>query len=76
MTASHGSRAHGDGGMDERSPGHFRLRYRVDGKRFSVASRHDRRGSEGTAPADQVGRRWPACCARPSRARGVFARLA
>ncbi len=32
MTAS---RAHGDGGIDERSPGHFRLRYRVDGKRFT-----------------------------------------
>jgi integrase len=31
------SRAHGDGGIDERSPGHYRLRYRVDGRRFSVA---------------------------------------
>jgi len=28
-------RDHGDGGIDERSPGHFRLRWRVDGKRFS-----------------------------------------
>jgi integrase len=26
---------HGDGGIDERSPGHYRLRWRVDGKRFS-----------------------------------------
>jgi hypothetical protein len=28
-------RDHGDGGIDERSPGHFRLRWRVDGTRFS-----------------------------------------
>jgi integrase len=28
-------RDHGDGGIDERSPGHFRLRYRVGGKRFT-----------------------------------------
>jgi hypothetical protein len=28
-------RDHGDGGIDERSPGHFRLRWRVDGKRFT-----------------------------------------
>ena len=28
-------RDHGDGGIDERSPGHYRLRYRVDGKRFT-----------------------------------------
>lgn len=28
-------RDHGDGGIDERSPGHFRLRWRVDGKRFA-----------------------------------------
>ena len=28
---------YGDGSIDERSPGHFRLRYRADGKRFSVA---------------------------------------
>ena len=41
MTSAHqgsrGSRAHGDGGIDERSPGHFRLRWRVDGKRFTEA---------------------------------------
>lgn len=30
-------RGHGDGGIDERSPGHYRLRYRIHGKRFSVA---------------------------------------
>ena len=29
-------REHGDGGIDERGPGSFRLRYRVGGKRFSV----------------------------------------
>src|SRR5713101_1809431 len=28
-------RDHGDGGIDERSPGHFRLRWRVGDKRFS-----------------------------------------
>jgi hypothetical protein len=28
-------RDHGDGGIDERSPGHYRLRYRVGGKRFA-----------------------------------------
>jgi integrase len=28
-------RDHGDGGIDERSPGHYRLRWRVDGKRFT-----------------------------------------
>ncbi len=28
-------RDHGDGGIDERSPGHFRLRWRVDGKRYT-----------------------------------------
>jgi integrase len=38
-------RAHGDGGIDERSPGHFRLRWRVDGKRFSKPFR----GSVGEA---------------------------
>jgi integrase len=32
-----GKRDHGDGGIDERSPGHFRLRYQVGDKRFSVA---------------------------------------
>lgn len=40
-----GKRAHGDGGIDERSPGHFRLRWRVDGKRFSKPFR----GSIGEA---------------------------
>ena len=34
---SRGSRAYGDGGIDERSPGHFRLRWRVGGKRFAKA---------------------------------------
>ena len=29
-------REHGEGGIDERSPGVFRLRYRINGKRFSV----------------------------------------
>jgi integrase len=38
-------RDHGDGGIDERSPGHFRLRWRVDGKRYSKSSR----GSIGEA---------------------------
>jgi integrase len=28
-------RDHGDGGIDERSPGQYRLRWRVDGKRYS-----------------------------------------
>lgn len=28
-------RDHGDGGIDERSPGHYRLRWRVDGRRFT-----------------------------------------
>jgi integrase len=28
-------RGHGDGGIDERSTGHYRLRWRVDGKRFT-----------------------------------------
>jgi len=28
-------RGHGDGGIDERSPGHYRLRWRVDSKRFT-----------------------------------------
>ena len=35
----------GDGGIDERSPGHFRLRWRVDGKRFTKTFR----GSIGEA---------------------------
>jgi integrase len=30
-------RGHGDGGIDERGPGRWRLRWRVDGKRFSKA---------------------------------------
>jgi integrase len=30
-------RDHGDGGIDERSPGHYRLRWRVDGRRFTKA---------------------------------------
>jgi len=30
-----GRRDHGDGGIDERSPGHYRLRWRVGGKRFT-----------------------------------------
>lgn len=30
-------RSHGDGGMDERGPNKWRLRYRVNGKRVSVA---------------------------------------
>jgi integrase len=30
-------RDHGDGGIDERSPGHYRLRWRVGGKRFTKA---------------------------------------
>jgi len=38
-------RDHGDGGIDERSPGHYRLRWRVDGKRFSKTFR----GSVGEA---------------------------
>jgi integrase len=29
-------REHGEGGIDERSPGIYRLRYRVNGKRFSI----------------------------------------
>ena len=29
-------REHGEGGIDQRGPNTFRLRYRVDGKRFSV----------------------------------------
>jgi integrase len=32
---SGGRRDHGDGAIDERSPGHFRLRYRVGGNRFT-----------------------------------------
>src|SRR5271165_1955277 len=39
------SRAHGDGGIDERSPGHYRLRWRADGKRFTKSFR----GSIGEA---------------------------
>ncbi len=35
-------REHGDGGIDERAPGTFRLRYRVNGKRFSVTFRGSR----------------------------------
>ena len=38
-------RDHGDGGIDERSPGQFRLRWRVDGKRFTKSFR----GSIGEA---------------------------
>jgi integrase len=30
-----GRRGHGDGGIDEPIPGHYRLRWRVDGRRFS-----------------------------------------
>ncbi len=30
-------RAHNDGGIDERSPGHYRLRWRVGGKRYAKA---------------------------------------
>jgi hypothetical protein len=30
-----GRRGHGDGGIDEPYPGHYRLRWRVDGKRYS-----------------------------------------
>ena len=30
-----GRRGHGDGGIDEPTPGHYRLRWRVDGKRYS-----------------------------------------
>src|SRR5216684_1088201 len=30
-------RSHGDGGIDERGPNKWRLRYRVNGKRVSVA---------------------------------------
>lgn len=33
--SSLGRRAHGDGGIDERSPGGYRLRWRVDGRRYS-----------------------------------------
>src|SRR5689334_20470415 len=29
-------REHGDGGIDERGPNTFRLRYRVNGRRFTV----------------------------------------
>lgn len=32
-------RSHGDGALDQRSPGHFRLRWRVDGKRYTKAFR-------------------------------------
>jgi integrase len=32
-------RGHGDGGIDERSPGHFRLRWHVDGQRHTQAFR-------------------------------------
>src|SRR5215472_6110691 len=30
-------RGHGDGGIDERGPGRWRLRWRVDGKRYAKA---------------------------------------
>jgi integrase len=32
-------RGHGDGGIDERGENIYRLRYRVDGKRFSKTFR-------------------------------------
>jgi integrase len=35
-------REHGDGGIDQRGPDAFRLRYRVNGKRFSVTFRGTR----------------------------------
>jgi integrase len=35
-------REHGDGGIDERGPGTFRLRYRVNGQRFSTTFRGTR----------------------------------
>src|SRR4051794_28013749 len=35
-------REHGDGGIDQRGPDTFRLRYRTNGKRFSVTFRGTR----------------------------------
>src|SRR5262249_40871462 len=32
-----GRRGHGDGGIDERGPGRWRLRWRVDGQRYTTA---------------------------------------
>jgi integrase len=39
MSATTKKRSHGDGGIDERGPNIFRLRYRVKGKRFSTTFR-------------------------------------
>jgi integrase len=45
MSGNMNRRDHGDGGIDERSPGHYRLRWRVDGRRFTKSFR----GSVGEA---------------------------
>jgi integrase len=45
MSGSMNRRDHGDGGIDERAPGHYRLRWRVDGRRFTKSFR----GSIGEA---------------------------
>jgi integrase len=45
MSGNMSRRDHGDGGIDERSPGHYRLRWRVDGRRFTKSVR----GSIGEA---------------------------
>jgi hypothetical protein len=45
MSGNMNRRDHGDGGIDERSPGHFRLRWQVDGRRFTKSFR----GSVGEA---------------------------
>ena len=45
MSSNMNRRDHGDGGIDERSPGHYRLRWRVGGKRFTKSFR----GSIGEA---------------------------
>src|ERR1700747_674240 len=37
MSGNMNRRDQGDGGIDERSPGHYRLRWRVDGRRFTKA---------------------------------------
>jgi integrase len=34
-----GRRGHGDGGIDRRSPGHYRLRWRIGGQRYSKSFR-------------------------------------
>jgi hypothetical protein len=48
MSGSITRRDHGDGGIDERGPDHWRLRWRVDGKRYTKSFH----GSIGDAGAN------------------------